>query len=255
MPWFKSDDSFWRHPKVRRLGKDRLSAVGLWELSGTWCSDNIATNVLDGFVPDEQVEVWDPKHRCAKRLVEVGLWERVEAEGEHGYVFHDWADYNPTKASVEAEREEWRKKKAAQRGRKVSPGDTTKDTSGTRGGSPTEFPDPVPVPVPVPISGHLEGGGSPDVTHAAPHPQRPSEHCDKHPGGTTAPCRACGDARRAAAAWDTDTEQRKATVAAILEAARADPRTRCEHGTDGGTVAHPDTGLPLCAFCRAAMAS
>lgn len=85
-----------------------------------------------------------------------------------------------------------------------------------------------------------------------PNPQRPFDHCDKHPGGTSEPCGACADARRTAQAWDTRAEQRKAAVAAELEAARADPLFRCEHGTDGGRHLHPVTGWPLCALCRAA---
>ncbi|OZM74012.1 hypothetical protein CFN78_06915 [Amycolatopsis antarctica] len=131
MPWFKSDDSFYRHPKVRRLGKDKLPAVGLWQLAGTWCADNLDTNTCDGFIPAEQIALWDPRHRYARRLVAVGLWSEIDVDGEHGFRFHDWADYQPTKASVEAEREAWREKKAAQRKGKsprVSPGDNRVDS-------------------------------------------------------------------------------------------------------------------------------
>lgn len=42
-----------------------------------------------------------------------------------------------------------------------------------------------------------EGNGR----EAAPAAARPSPHCAKHPNGTTKPCRACGDARRAHDAW------------------------------------------------------
>lgn len=111
MPWFKVDDAFYRHPKVRRLGKDRLPAIGLWQLAGTWCADNVITNVADGFVPDSQIELWDARHRYGKRLVEVGLWERIEIIGEPGYLFHDWSDFNPTKVEVAQRRiEDWMRK-------------------------------------------------------------------------------------------------------------------------------------------------
>lgn len=118
MPWFKQDDAFWRHPKVRKLGRDKLPAVGLWDLSGTWCADNLLTNVADGFVPDSQMELWDPRHRYAKRLVEVGLWYRTEIGGEGGYLFHDWSDFNPTKADREEEREAWRERQSRSRSKK-----------------------------------------------------------------------------------------------------------------------------------------
>lgn len=48
----------------------------------------------------------------------------------------------------------------------------------------------------------LEGKGREGKgREAAPAVARPSPHCAKHPNGTTKPCRACGDARRAHDAW------------------------------------------------------
>lgn len=328
MPWFKTDDGFWRHPKVRRLGKDRLPAVGLWELAGTWCCDNIATNVTDGFVPTEQVDQWDPKHRYAKRLVDVGLWTAAEVDGEAGYLFHDWTDYNPTRADIEAEREEWRTKKAAQRkgrrtstvSREVSPGDANGDSSGnspvdnstdsvtkrststvtngpteesirlstgdtengaatqqstpeldkqrptstepkvspgdtqetpakTPQGSPARVPDPIPVPVP--YMGHLGEGGATFEARANAEP--PPLKCPKHiKHDTDRPCHACGQARKAHEEWWYLQERRAASIAAEVDAARADPDMRCKHGADGGLFKHPVTGKSAtCQFCRA----
>jgi hypothetical protein len=141
MVWFKVDDAFGRHRKVRRLGKtDKLAAVGLWLLSGTWsAADTADGGIGDGFLPRDQVQEWDPKLRYAKRLIEVGFWEETEHDGEPGYQFHDWKDYQPTKASIESERTKWQQKKAAQRGKQavtgterevLSPG----DNGGTREG-------------------------------------------------------------------------------------------------------------------------
>lgn len=265
MPWFKSDDSFYRHPKVRKLGKDKLPAVGLWELAGTWCADNVDTNVADGFVPDEQVELWDPRHRYAKRLAEVGLWERTEADGEHGYLFHDWADYQPTRATVEADREAWRQRKADQRAkrkgdasREVSQRDTHKDSRDVPSGSHST---PVPVPVPVPSSGHLgEGGSAWQRASEPPTPEkleggaRPADRCPRHTGDEhPPPCGKCADARRAAEAWDLAESGRAEAIRRDIDAAIADPRQRCEHGTDGGRFTHPRTGKSAtCALCRRA---
>ncbi|MBK1785118.1 hypothetical protein [Prauserella cavernicola] len=269
MPWFKSDDSFWRHPKVRKLGRDKLPAVGLWELAGTWCADNVDTNVADGFVPDEQVTLWDPRHRYAKRLVDVGLWNRTEVDGESGYMFHDWADYQPTRATVEAEREAWRERKAEQRRKRktgtsteVSPrdtnGDTTVDSRKTPHGS-HNTPGPGPVPGPVPSNGHLGEGHSPTERDGeTPTPSkpldgpRPADRCDRHLGDDDPPpCRACRDARLTAEAWDTSETERAGQVTRDIEAAIADPRMRCEHGTDGGLHLHPITGKSAtCALCR-----
>lgn len=118
MTWFRIDDKFAEHPKVRRLAKDRVPAVGLWTLCGVWCADN----TTDGFVPTEVVRRHDPRLRLAKRLVEVRLWHEVEREGEFGFEFHQWSEHQPTREEIEEKRRKtaakvkaWRAKKAAQR--------------------------------------------------------------------------------------------------------------------------------------------
>ncbi len=106
MTWFKVDDDIADHPKVRRLGKDRLPAMGMWTLLGSWAG----RYNTEGFVPDEIVERYDPKHKLARKLVEVGLWEVTEQSGERGYQYHDWFDIQPSVAEIE-------KKKAKNRER------------------------------------------------------------------------------------------------------------------------------------------
>lgn len=106
MTWFKTDDGFWRHRKVRKLGRAKLTTTaqvacaGLWQLAGSWAADNES----DGFVPTEQVQQWDPKLTLVARLVHVGLWHETEVDGEPGYRFHDWHDYNPTADEVQDKR-------------------------------------------------------------------------------------------------------------------------------------------------------
>lgn len=104
MPWFKVDDGFWRHRKVRKLGRQRVTVsaqvacAGAWLLAGSWASD--AAHTADGFVPADQVANWDPKFQLAARLVAAGLWREDEQDGEAGYRFHDWPDYNPSAEDV-----------------------------------------------------------------------------------------------------------------------------------------------------------
>lgn len=100
MTWFKVDDSFYRSRKIRRLGPDRVPAVGLWTLCGNWAADNLT----DGFVPWEIVGEWDPRRRYAQRLIDVELWLDAFVDDEQGIGFHDWADYQPSRAQVIAER-------------------------------------------------------------------------------------------------------------------------------------------------------
>lgn len=100
MPWFKVDDSFWRSRKVRKLGRDRVPAVGLWTLCGDWSADNLT----DGFVPWEIVEDWDEDRTWSKVLVASGLWTEVVVDGEDGVSFHDWGDWQPTSDQVKQRR-------------------------------------------------------------------------------------------------------------------------------------------------------
>lgn len=109
MPWFKVDDGFHGHPKVMDLS---LAAVGLWTLAGSWC----AKYLTDGFVPDKTVLRLGGTVEAAAELHSADLWEGCAG----GWQFKDWADYQPTKEEVEAERaaarERMKKVRASKKG-------------------------------------------------------------------------------------------------------------------------------------------
>lgn len=96
MTWFQVDDHLSDHRKVRRLGEDKLAAVGLWTLCGSWCGANLS----EGFIPAEVVDRWDPGLKIAARLVEVELWSEDASEGERGFRFHEWGEYQRSKDAV-----------------------------------------------------------------------------------------------------------------------------------------------------------
>lgn len=96
MAWFKTDDKLPDHRKSRAVRKTHpakrrdVAPFGIWVLAGAWSDD--------GFVPLEVLEDWDDDAKgLADRLVKAGMWHPTKREGEPGYVFHDWADHNPTK--------------------------------------------------------------------------------------------------------------------------------------------------------------
>ncbi len=108
MPWFKVDDKHHDHRKTRRAlrgvrGKRRdAGAMGLWELAGSWCADNL----MDGFVPADELHRWDDDWEAlAARLVDADYWVTDEHDGEAGYRFLNWEEHQPMKADVEAKRE------------------------------------------------------------------------------------------------------------------------------------------------------
>lgn len=130
MSWVKVDDQMPRHPKLLRLGRNRLVCQGVW-LDGMCYASSYLT---DGFIPEAALD--RAAVAPAAHLVAAGLWERVEG----GYRIHDYHDYQPTRAQVM----ESRKKNAERQSRHRNGA-----TNGVTEASVTE-PRPVPSrPTPV----------------------------------------------------------------------------------------------------------
>jgi hypothetical protein len=96
--WMKIDDGLHAHRKTRRVTKSHqsktrdASPMGIWALAGSWS----AQNGTDGWVPEDELDRWDDDWRSlAGRLVRAGYWWPHERDGEAGYGFNDWLDYNP----------------------------------------------------------------------------------------------------------------------------------------------------------------
>lgn len=122
MTWGKMDDKFHRNRKVRELRRVRggREALGVWVFWWSWVLDDPE---LTGVVPSYELESTEVK--AAELLVEHGLWDTVDG----GYRFHDFHDYNPTRAQVEAKREADRSRVAGKRG--ASRADVACDTETT----------------------------------------------------------------------------------------------------------------------------
>lgn len=117
MTWLRVDDRFPRHRKVRRLS-DRafrvhvtaMAACAEDETDGLVTGDDLAdlVGVAQRYVTDAVVE-----------LVAAGLWDVVE-EGRVWQV-HDYLDYNPSHASLVADREANRRRQAKHRRKPSGP--------------------------------------------------------------------------------------------------------------------------------------
>jgi hypothetical protein len=99
MVWAKLDDHFHAHPKIADLEPAiMLEAVGLHALAISWSADNLTDGRIPRGLPcklagrnvDDLVDA----------LGEVGLWERKR----RGLEIHDFLDYNPSRAQIEAGR-------------------------------------------------------------------------------------------------------------------------------------------------------
>ena len=96
MAWVKIDDQFTDHPKVVAAGP---LAGWLYVCGLTYCSRYLT----DGFIPEAQIrrmaDIKNPA-ACASRLVDAGLWIRVDG----GYHVHDYLEYQPSAEKVRADR-------------------------------------------------------------------------------------------------------------------------------------------------------
>jgi hypothetical protein len=135
--WFKVDDQLAFHPKVLMAGN---SAMGLWVRAGSWSG----AHLTQGLLPAGMVATLGAHVRDARKLVEVGLWEKVNA----GYQFKDWCDYQPSKQQVEGDRAATKERQQRYRDRQsnaVTPPVTEPVTNGVTNGAVTAPPSrPVP---------------------------------------------------------------------------------------------------------------
>lgn len=229
MPDFRVDDLQHAKDESRRAG---LAAMGMWTVAGSY-SMNPAV-LSDGWIPDYWVASWPQGRRHAKALVDAGMWMPSERDGQPGWQFTNWGGQQPA-AKVLADREAARKRMQDLRHGKRS-GDVRANvrpnisrTQGERSGEVRRLPQPHP-------GGSVEGGVSRRETPARAEMSdppkfpaaRPIDRCPNHAGepGDPGPCRACGDARRAAQEWDLAKASALALERSAAARQRAEDRAR-----------------------------
>ncbi|WP_313277023.1 hypothetical protein [Timonella senegalensis] len=115
--WFKVDDKFHSSRKLLSIPRrQRLAAVGLWTIAGSWAADH----ERDGLIPDYMIEEWGGTKTLVDALVKAGLWQRVSELDDPNSIefqnstvefsFSNWEEYQPTKAQLEEGREKNREK-------------------------------------------------------------------------------------------------------------------------------------------------
>ena len=124
MTWFKVDDKLHDHKKARGIS---LAAAGLWVLSGSWCGDNRT----DGFIPASVIRRWGATARHAKELVERALWEPAQHDGEAGYQFVGWSEWQPERddTTTALGRARWARRQALLKNRKLCDDIVARDDS------------------------------------------------------------------------------------------------------------------------------
>jgi len=126
--WVRVDDKMARGPKVKRAaamlgGKlPRRRILSVWLEAMSYCN----LNLTDGFVPDYEVaDLEDERPAEVFRCMSAGddtLGAIVERDDQRGgWVFRNYLDYQPSKASIEEKAEIDRKRKAEYRASKIRP--------------------------------------------------------------------------------------------------------------------------------------
>lgn len=101
--WMRVDDGLHAHRKTRMAtkGSDKrrdVAPMGLWVLAGSWSGRNNQA----GWVPCDELDRFDDDWEAlAGRLVAAGFWWPENRDGEPGYGFNDWDEWNnPTGPSA-----------------------------------------------------------------------------------------------------------------------------------------------------------
>jgi len=108
MPWLRVDEKFSRGRKVKRAAKvlggrhARARVLAVWLDAMSYCT----LNLTDGFYPDEEMDFLPDANVeavfAAMAVADSDLGAIVERDDRGGWRFRNYADYQPTKAEVEA---------------------------------------------------------------------------------------------------------------------------------------------------------
>lgn len=242
---------FYDGPEVNSIPRRiRAAAVGVWVLCGTFS----ANKLQDGYVGPEML-----KHLGCTDAIRAALKATLGPDGEPdplwidardgGIQFTKWSKYQRSRAEVKAYRKQDAERKKAERdaAKQAATSDDTKMSGRTLNGHPPDHCEPKTKTENLSL---VTTGVNSPVGSAGPpkaHTVRPSEFCDRHPGGTRARCGDCANARRNAEAWD----RARAEEADIEAIARVNERQReldrlhgCPLCDSAGWVIDPDPDAP-----------
>jgi hypothetical protein len=97
--WLRIDDRVRTHPKIAEAGP---AAAWLWFCGICYCREHLTDGVIPRSVVSSLAMNLPLPLKHAERLVAVGLWH--ETENGNGYTVHDFLDWNPSRADVDANR-------------------------------------------------------------------------------------------------------------------------------------------------------
>lgn len=146
MAWVRIDDHFTEHPKLVQAGPlgVAMQIAALCYANRHLTDGELPANIVARFMP---TVCYDPEtgeeitwRDVADRLVEIGIWHKTES----GYVIHDYLEYQPSKADVEAERAAARERMARIRSKRKA--NQSRSSDDVRANIERSSPSPNPNP-------------------------------------------------------------------------------------------------------------
>ena len=177
--YIRVDADFWDHPKAIAAGPDGRS---LYLCALAWSRKQLTDGAIQAVVlPSLAFKTGLPieaAQTAADRLVEVGMWERTA----DGWEIHDYAEHQITRADVDRQRAQWRKRQSDKRARDQEQQDdhahVTRDSRVSHAGvtrpeseSESESESEEPISLLVPLTG-TPFGSETDVSNRTTTDQR-----------------------------------------------------------------------------------
>ena len=97
MAWVRIDDNFFSHPKVLQAWWAYPTAIGLWPMTASYAGRQQTDGVVSADYVHSLLPARRQRERATEALVDAGLWLPNGA----GWQFHDWTEYNPTRAQTD----------------------------------------------------------------------------------------------------------------------------------------------------------
>lgn len=161
MTWARLDDVYDDHRKVKRAWRKNARAVGMHAMAISYCSRHETDGIVDIEWIAEKIPSAKERARVLAALVDCELFEPVDAGH---FRIHDYLDYNPSRAQLQAKRAADAERKArARKGTVRADSAPTRrglasDSTGSPQGVKTESSPPVPSRPVLPPLTPLKGG-------------------------------------------------------------------------------------------------
>lgn len=156
MTWVKLDDGFPENPKVATLSP---AAIGLHVCALCYCNRNLTDGEIRKGI-EKRLTSTSSTSRLVNQLVGAGLWLD---EGE-SWRIHDYLDFQPSKAKVQADRaaalerqRRSRERRAAAKSSVTEVSQRDKPVSHGPVTAPRPVPDPTPTTSPLTPHGSIDG--------------------------------------------------------------------------------------------------